>query len=264
MYFFKDQSFRIRKRCFCIALSITSVLFFMCTESTSSTEEEAMSASSSSKEDTAVFFSENIKENSGEILQYLGDFQLINIKQLDSTFFVDLKYATEDNFSHQILYDNLKEALLHPEAAGKLAKAHEYLKSGNPNYRLLIYDAARPVSVQRKMWDIVKDSPLKAYVANPDNYGLHNYGAAVDITICDAEGNPLDMGTPFDYFGRLASVTHEQTLLEEGKLRPEQVKNRRLLRMVMQQAGFIPIGGEWWHFNACSKQYAKEHYELIE
>jgi len=188
----------------------------------------------------------------------------VNVQRSDSTIRVDLKYATTDNFTKIVLYDGLERAYLHPEAAQKLVKAQAILKNIDPELCLLVYDAARPVSVQRKMYDKVKNTPLHAYVANPDRTGLHNYGMAVDLTICDNDGNPLDMGTPFDFFGRAAGINMEAELIKEGKLTARQVKNRKLLRKVMTEAGFLTIRGEWWHFNAVPLHVARSKYELIE
>jgi D-alanyl-D-alanine dipeptidase len=188
----------------------------------------------------------------------------VNIQRLDSTIIVDLKYGTTDNFTKTVLYDGLARAYLHPLAADKLVKAQQILKGIDPNLSLLVYDGARPLSVQRKMYDKVKNTSLHAYVANPDRTGLHNYGMAVDLTICDKEGNPLDMGTPFDFFGRAAGINMEEELIQEGKLTRQQVKNRKLLRQVMIEAGFLTIRGEWWHFNAVSLYEARSKYKLIE
>jgi D-alanyl-D-alanine dipeptidase len=188
---------------------------------------------------------------------------LVRIKDVDTTIFVELKYATTDNFTKTVLYDD-SEAYLQSEAAEMLHQAGLYLLTIRPDLRLLIYDAARPLRIQQKMWDAVKDKPYRNYVANPQKTGLHNYGVAVDITLADTLGNPVDMGTPFDYFGEAASVVKENDLIQRGKLTVQQVDNRKLLREVMRHAGFRPISGEWWHFNAFSLEEAKKRYKLIE
>jgi D-alanyl-D-alanine dipeptidase len=189
---------------------------------------------------------------------------LINILDLDNSFFVDLKYATADNFTGMTLYEGIDGAYLQPDVARMLAEAHRYLKTLHPGLRLLVYDAARPLSVQRIMWERVKDTKYHRYVAHPDRLSLHNFGTAVDLTLADSMGQPLDMGTPFDYFGRAAGISNEQELMEQGVLTRQQVRNRQLLRQVMRHAGFRSISGEWWHFNACSLQEAKQRYVLIE
>lgn len=188
---------------------------------------------------------------------------MIDVSAMDTTFIIDLKYATKDNFTKNILYDSLTIPYLHPLAAEKLIKAHTILKKINPNYRLLIFDCARPLSVQKKMYDVVKHTPYSAYVANPSRTGLHNYGMAVDLSICDQNGKELDMGTPFDFFGSAAGINKEEELIQRGILSRKQVDNRKLLRKVMQEAGFQTIRGEWWHFNAVSLAVAKTKFEVL-
>ncbi len=187
---------------------------------------------------------------------YLDSLGYVNIKEHCNSIIIDLKYATADNFTGKILYSELSQAYLHPYAMEKLQLAQQYLKSEKQNLSLLVYDALRPLSVQKEMYDVVKDTPYKSYVANPHRKSLHNYGMAVDLTICDENNVPLDMGTEFDFFGKKAGINNEEQLIAQGILSREQVNNRKLLRNVMKKAGFFPIKGEWWHFNACSLQQA--------
>jgi len=189
---------------------------------------------------------------------------LANIRNIDSSIFVDLKYASTDNFTGMALYDGFDGAFLQPDVAQMLAEASRYLKTLRAELRLLVYDAVRPLSVQWKMWEQVKDTKYHRYVSHPDRLSLHNFGAAVDLTLADSMGQPLDMGTPFDYFGRAAGINDEQKLIQEGILTRQQVQNRQLLRQVMLHAGFRSISGEWWHFNACSLQEAKQRYTIVE
>jgi len=198
------------------------------------------------------------------IVSLLESLGFADIARRDTTILIDLKYATTDNFTGKILYKELNKAYLHPVAMEKLSKASELLRQSHPGLRLLVYDAARPLSVQKEMFDAVKDTPYRAYVADPSRTGLHNYGIAVDLTICDLNGQALDMGTKFDFFGKEAGINNEDIFLSQGIFTDEQIKNRRLLRNVMLQAGFLAIRGEWWHFNACSLQDAKRISHLIE
>ena len=189
---------------------------------------------------------------------------LSNIRKIDNTILIDLKYATTDNFTGMVLYEDFDGAYLQPDVALMLAEAQRYLKTLQPaGMRLLVYDAVRPLSVQQIMWEKVKDTPYHRYVASPERLSLHNFGAAVDLTIADSLGLPLDMGTPFDHFGRAAAINNEQGLIEQGILTQQHVHNRQLLRQVMQHAGFKTISGEWWHFNACSLAEAKERYSTL-
>ena len=191
---------------------------------------------------------------------------LVNIRDIDSAILVDLKYSTTDNFTGMILYDDFDDAYLQPDVALMLVEAQRYLRTlHDEDLRLLVYDAARPLSVQRTMWERVKDTPFHRYVANPnERHSLHNFAAAVDVTIADSSGVPWDMGTKFDHFGRAAGINDEEGLIEQGLLTRQHVQNRQLLRKVMLHAGFRSISGEWWHFNACSLQEATQRYTLIE
>ena len=138
------------------------------------------------------------------------------------------------------------------------------LKKLYPSYSLLIYDAARPMSVQKKMWNVVKGTPKYKYVSNPNRGGgLHNYGLAVDVSIQDSAGRPLPMGTKVDHLGEEAHITQETELVRSGKISETERQNRILLRKVMKEAGFRALPNEWWHFNFCSRDVAKQKYKLI-
>lgn len=216
------------------------------------------------KDSTVQHAPEIINEAKSNLENFLEKEGLVKIKTIDISIQVELKYATNDNFTQTILYDSLTNAYLHPIAAEKLIKAQHLLKKIDPSLSLLIYDAVRPLSIQRKMYNVVQNTPYNKYVANPTRTGLHNYGIAVDLTICDKNNMPLDMGTPFDFFGRKAGISEEEILIQEGKLTKQQVTNRKLLRSIMKQAGFLTIRGEWWHFNAISLAEAKKKTKLIE
>ncbi len=188
---------------------------------------------------------------------------LVDVQAVDPTIRVDLKYATTDNFTGINVYGDLKKAFLRPEAAKRLALAQKNLKQLYPAYCLLVYDAARPRSVQVRFWAIVKGTDQQQYVADPAQGSIHNYGCAVDLTILNASGKPLDMGTPFDYFGDLAQPALEAKFLKEGKLTNLQVSNRKILREVMGQAGFKVLPNEWWHFNAFPPEVVRKKYRII-
>ena len=104
----------------------------------------------------------------------------------DPSIHVSLMYARADNFTGRVLYGDLREAYLHPKAATALVKAQRRLKQLRPDLSLKVYDAARPMHIQQKMWDAVKNTSKDIYVSNPAHGGgMHNYGLAVDITLCD-------------------------------------------------------------------------------
>jgi len=189
---------------------------------------------------------------------------LVNIQSLAPTILVELKYSTTDNFLGMDTYGALEHCYLQPKAAHMLQQAETLLKRSHPDLTLLVYDGARPRSIQRKMWALVVGTPSQDYVANPDRGSVHNFGSAVDLTIADTVGIPLDMGTSFDFFGDLAQPRYEDRFLKAGQLTPEQVANRKLLRTVMENAGFEHISNEWWHFNAVPAKVARSSYHIIE
>lgn len=177
---------------------------------------------------------------------------------------VDLRYATVNNFTGQDLYGEFDSAFLHKIAAAKLLDAVARLKMISPEYRLVIFDALRPRSVQWMLWEKVVGTAQQKYVANPKGGSIHNYGFAVDISILDGAGRELDMGTPFDDFTPLAQPRYEAKFLKEGRLTKAQIANRRLLRRVMEEAGFNALRLEWWHFNALPRAEVKANYKIIE
>ncbi len=189
---------------------------------------------------------------------------MVTIASVDSTILVSLMYTRADNFTGQVLYKDLNTAYLHPKAAAALHKAQQILRRSHPGLTLKVYDAARPMSVQQRMWNVVAGTPKNIYVSNPANGGgLHNYGLAVDVTIADANGDSITMGTRIDNMTRLAHIDKEDELLRQGKLTREAYNNRRLLRRVMREAGFRALRSEWWHFNYTSRANARKYYKVI-
>lgn len=202
---------------------------------------------------------------------------LVDIRELDAEILVELKYATEDNFVGQNMYGTLRTAYLLPHFARKVVQAQRLLKRTHPQYTLLVYDAARPISVQRRMRKAVEGTGNEAYVADGTRGGRHNYGVAVDVTIADADGRPIDMGTGFDHFGRAAWVGQSNTvtyegyaafvdgLVRDGEITPEAGENRKLLLGIMYKAGLRPYVKEWWHYQEpIAMPRTRELYKLLD
>jgi len=191
---------------------------------------------------------------------------LCDVQSVNSKIRIELKYATNDNFVKKVLYRKIDKAYLQKDVAIRLSKCQEYLSASHPDLYLLIYDAVRPVSVQQIMWDALDSIPVKRrikFVSNPKNRSIHNYGAAVDLTICNAAGIPLDMGAKYDEIDSIAYPSLEALFLKRGLLTKEQIANRVILRKVMASQQFTGIASEWWHFNACSRQKAALKYQLM-
>jgi D-alanyl-D-alanine dipeptidase len=177
---------------------------------------------------------------------------------------LDLRYAGVDNFVGRDLYGAAPPARLHRDAAAKLAQAAVELARRQAGYRLRIFDALRPGRVQRVLWDIVKDTPQRVYVADPARGSIHSFGMAVDLTVEDEAGRELDMGTGFDDFTELAQPRHEVAMRAAGRLSEAQLANRLLLRNCMEAAGFRAIATEWWHFEADDRDWVRAHMRLVE
>ena len=188
---------------------------------------------------------------------YLDSLGYVNVAEKDSSILVSLMYARDDNFMGRCLYDDLREAYLHKDAIDPLLKAQQILRAKYPDYRLIIFDAARPMHIQQQMWNAVKGTRQQNYVSNPAHGGgLHNYGLAVDISIVNAKGDTIPMGTKVDHLGREAHTDYTA-------ISSEALQNRRLLISVMREAGFRSLPSEWWHFNLVSRNVARVRYKVI-
>lgn len=149
---------------------------------------------------------------------------------------VDIRYATPNNFMKQKVYDCGK-CYLRPSVAKSLAKVQTELKK--KGLGLKVFDCYRPKGFQQRLWDI---KPNASYVTPPWKGSQHSRGAAVDLTLVDAHGKELDMGTPYDSFEKKAHFDYTN-------LAKDVLERRRLLRTVMVKYGFRGIRTEWWHFS---------------
>jgi D-alanyl-D-alanine dipeptidase len=177
---------------------------------------------------------------------------------------LDLRYSGVRNICGRDLYFGEKEAWLHFEAAAALGRAAHALAMRHPGWRFRVYDASRPVSVQRQLFAAVAGTPQQAYVADPDHGSVHNYGFAVDLGLEDAAGVEQDLGTPFDTLDPLAQPQLERTFFLQGKLLARQLNLRRALRTSMNRGGFTQNPLEWWHFELRSLDQVKGIYPLIQ
>ena len=208
---------------------------------------------------------------------------LVDITTLDSSIRVDLKYSSTDNFMGVDMYGSLDKAYLERDFANRVVKAQRILQERHPEYTLLIYDAARPISVQRAMRKSVEGTEFERFVADGTRGGRHNYGVAVDLTIATLDGTPLDMGARFDDFTVAASVkgtpdnadpgtrtldiyrNYVNAMAERGIISHEAAHNRMLLIEVMHAAGLYPYRNEWWHFEEImSISATREQYKLLD
>ena len=169
-------------------------------------------------------------------VQAQTDTSFVEIIKLNPHIRLDIRYATPNNFLHQTVYPQARCFLRHDAAMAidAVQKELELIGLG-----LKIFDGYRPLSVQKKMWQIM---PNTHYVANPKKGSRHNRGMAVDLTLVDADGKALPMPTPFDSFKKEAHQDY-------WNLPVQVMRNRWILRSVMEKHGFSPIRTEWWHYD---------------
>jgi D-alanyl-D-alanine dipeptidase len=165
---------------------------------------------------------------------------LVDIKTIDPTIEVDLRYAGKRNIAEQALYAADMPALVRPSVARRLMVAQDYLLSRG--YRLKIWDAYRPKAAHDQLWQITRDNN---FVADPaDGRGsLHTWGVAVDATLIDKEGREVRMPTDFDDFTPAAMLYYRGT---DASIR----SNLHRLQRAMAKADFYGLRTEWWHFVA--------------
>jgi len=162
---------------------------------------------------------------------------LVDVETLSRPPELDVRYATKANFTHQRLYPRAK-AFLHRDAAQALDAVQMDL--AHDGLRLKIFDGYRPLSVQQRMWDLIRD---ERYVSNPSvNRGRHTRGTAVDVTLVDSRGRELPMGTNYDDFSEKAHPGF-------AGLPPHVKRNRAKLAAAMTRHGFEAYPYEWWHFD---------------
>lgn len=250
-------------------IAIVAMFLVACSSPEENVIGQVVVDTTSNKTDTTTVIvdEENIEPYIIDSLeQSLIDAGLVNIQDIIPDILVDLKYATTDNFMDTNVYGNLKRCYLQPDVANDLKKCQTYLKEKDSTLTLLVFDGVRPRSVQQFMWDYL-DLPIHEktkFVSNPKNGSLHNYGAAVDITVAHLDGTLLDMGAGYDDIRKIAYPRHEQAYLDSGMLNQDQIANRELLREVMKSGGFWGIQTEWWHFNRYNREKAKERYAIVE
>jgi zinc D-Ala-D-Ala dipeptidase len=168
------------------------------------------------------------------LLLAAGDF--VDLARVAPAIRLDLRYATRDNFTHEVVYP-VARCLLRREVATRLARVQASL--AQRNLGLKVWDCYRPLSVQKRFFALVPDP---RYVADPKKGSRHNRGAAVDLTLVDANGVELDMGTGFDDFSPRAH--------RDADVGPETLARRKLLESAMAAEGFVGMPTEWWHFDA--------------
>lgn len=180
-----------------------------------------------------------------------SDEDFVLVRRYIPDIFVDLRYATQNNFTSQKIYE-FQEAWLRYGTVKKLMQVQEELTQ--QGFYLKIWDGFRPPSAQFKLWEVCPDA---TYVANP-YYGFssHSRGNTVDLTLVYADGTEVVMPTGFDDFSTLADRDYSDCSAEAAE-------NARVLEECMSKYGFTPYSGEWWHFADTQSYPAEEVFEPI-
>jgi D-alanyl-D-alanine dipeptidase len=163
---------------------------------------------------------------------------LVDIKSVDPTIVIELRYSSPNNLAGRALYSRGTPALVRPEVASRLVRAQAFL--GRYLYRLKIWDAYRPKSVQAELWQVARNND---YVADPETGAgsMHTWGIAVDATLTDACNHFVRMPTDFD------ELTPAAMLHYQGA-DPITRSHLTLLQKAMGRSGFYGLHTEWWHF----------------
>ncbi len=163
--------------------------------------------------------------------------ELVPLEAVQPPCLPEVRYATRHNFTGRVLYP-LPRIFLHRNAARALTRVQRDLQKRGLG--LKVWDAYRPLSVQWKMWNLIRD---ERYVSNPArNKGRHTRGTAVDVTLVDKLGRELPMPSDFDDFSERAHRDYQGGTAKERR-------NRQLLEDVMRKHGFVGYPTEWWHFD---------------
>ncbi len=216
---------------------LTLILFFIsCGENPKTKENKEQNTEVSIDQIDTVVREKPVPQKVFRTFKDLADTTFVRLADFSDGFAYDLRYATKNNFLKEKVYD-CAECYTRVITVKALLKANEDFKKNG--VRIKFFDCYRPNSVQYKMWKIV---PNPQYVANPKKGSIHNKGGAVDITLETLEGEELDMGTDFDFFGKRAY--HDNFNLPK-----EILDNRKLLKETMEKHGFWSTRTEWWHYN---------------
>lgn len=174
--------------------------------------------------------------------------QLVDLEKAVPGIVLDIRYATENNFTKEKIYTLAKAYARKPVAEALKRAQLEFSKQG---VGIKIFDAYRPYSATVKFYEVYKDT---TYVASPYKGSRHNRGCALDMSLVDLKtGAELRMPTEFDSFRKEAWPTHPVS-------DPIVKKNRDLIISVMTKYGFKVNSSEWWHFDFVGWQ----KYEVLD
>lgn len=165
--------------------------------------------------------------------------ELVELKKLDPTIRLDIRYATSNNFLGRPVYEQARAFMQRP-AAEALARVNRALRK--KGYGLVVFDGYRPWSVTKAFWDATPEDK-KEFVADPAKGSRHNRGCAVDLSIFDLKtGKIVTMPSGYDEMTERSHINYQGGTDESRRLRD-------LLREAMEAEGFMVFEPEWWHYD---------------
>jgi D-alanyl-D-alanine dipeptidase len=164
---------------------------------------------------------------------------LVELKRLDSSIKLDIRYATANNFTGRAVYTEPRAFLQRPAAEALVRVSRALRKKG---YGLAVFDGYRPWSVTKLFWDVTP-ADKKQFVADPSKGSRHNRGCAVDLTLYDLKtGREVSMPGDYDEMSERSHISYAGGTEEQRRLRD-------LLRAAMEAEGFAVYEAEWWHYD---------------
>jgi D-alanyl-D-alanine dipeptidase len=183
---------------------------------------------------------------------------------------IDLRYYGTNNFVGRKIdgYQQPVCIITQDAALALLEASEEFEKRG---YRIKIFDTYRPQRAVNHFskWANNLDDTLTKQIYYPnvnkaDLFKLqyiasksgHSRGSTIDLTLIDAQGNPLEMGTTWDYFG-------PESWPSDTSISKLAFKNRHVLRSIMIASGFVPYHEEWWHFTLKNEPFPETYFDFV-
>ena len=186
-----------------------------------------------------ILFSVAFSQNAAPKEQNKREADLVELKKLDKSIKLDIRYATTDNFVGNAVYPEARAFLQRP-AAEAVVRVHKLLKK--KGLGIVIYDGYRPWAITKLFWEVVREDQKK-FVADPAKGSKHNRGCAIDLGIYNLKtGKAIPMPSGYDEFTERASPDYTGGSVEERA-------NRDMLRRMMEAEAFTVNPNEWWHFD---------------
>lgn len=208
-------------------------------------QEEPVRKEETSVAETGMKDPEPVQE---PLVQEPADEEFVRIIDYIPDAMIELRYATENNFTSQIIYD-FEDAWLRYGTVKKIMKVQEELKESGLG--LKVWDAFRPPAAQFALWEAYPDA---TYVSDPNKgYSSHSKGNTIDVTLVNAEGIEATMPTDYDDFTAMADRDYSDCTVEAAE-------NAMLLEKIMVENGFKPYQGEWWHYSDNDSYHVEDSF----